>query len=320
MSNRPIVIVPVDGSRETEWTVDFASSVARRAAADLHMVHVLSRAGGRWIGPEAETGVRARLRALRPLVEREGLRLRTITLRGRPESVIPAYAQLNAASMIVVSRNYGTPSFWRNSALANRISRSSPVPVIVLPSSAPVEPAAPAAPLSLKRIMVAVDFNVASAIGVRTAADLARRHGAHLTMVHAMTWPPAMVFSGGEAARLLRGLPAEASAIAERLKRKIRAFRVGDVESLVVTGVASRRIVEAATSNADLIVMGVAPRTSFDEAAFGSTLRAVLRRATIPVLVVPVVAGAEPWLGDANGADAFSFAVADDAVTPLAAQ
>ena len=46
MSNRPIVIVPVDGSRETEWTVDFASSVARRAAADLHMVHVLSRAGG----------------------------------------------------------------------------------------------------------------------------------------------------------------------------------------------------------------------------------------------------------------------------------
>jgi nucleotide-binding universal stress UspA family protein len=154
MSNRPIVIVPVDGSRETEWTVDFASSVARRAAVDLHMVHVLSRAGGRWIGPEAETGVRARLRALRPLVEREGLRIRTITLRGRPESVIPAYAQLNAASTVVVSRNYGTSSFWRNGAVASRIGRSSPVPVIVLPTSAPVEPAAP---LSLKRIMVAVE-------------------------------------------------------------------------------------------------------------------------------------------------------------------
>ena len=317
MSNRPIVIVPVDGSRETEWTVAFASSVARRAAADLHMVHVLSRAGGRWIGPEAETGVRARLRALRPLVEREGLRFRTITLRGRPESVIPAYAQLNAAKTIVVGRNYGTSGFWRNGAVANRISRSSPVPVIVLPTSAPVEPVAP---LSLKRIMVAVDFNVASAIGVRTASDLARRHGARLTMVHAMTWPPNMVFSGGEAARLLRGLPAEARAIAKRLKRKVRAFRVADVESLVVTGVPSRRIVEtAASSNADLIVMGVAPRTPFDEAVFGSTLRGVLRRATVPVLVVPVVAGGQPWLDDANGSDAFSFDVAEGAVTPLAA-
>jgi nucleotide-binding universal stress UspA family protein len=317
MSNRPIVIVPVDGSRETEWTVDFASNVARRAAADLHMVHVLSRAGGRWIGPEAETGVSARLRALRPLVEREGLRFRTITLRGRPESVIPAYAQLNAASTVVVSRNYETSSFWRNGAVANRICRSSPVPVIVLPTSAPI---APAASLSLKHIMVAVDFNVASAIGVRTAADLARRHGARVTMVHAMTWPPNMVFSSAEAARLLRGLPTEASAIAERLKRKVRAFGVRDAESLVVTGVPSRRIVEtAANSNADLLVMGVAPRTSFDEAAFGSTLRAVLRRATIPVLIVPVVAGAEPWLEDANGADAFSFDAADDAVRPLAA-
>ena len=78
--------------------------------------------------------------------------------------MIPAYAQLNAASTIVVGRDYGTSRFWRNGGVANRISRSSPVPVIVLPTSAPV---GPAAPVSLKRIMVAVDFNVASAIGVR---------------------------------------------------------------------------------------------------------------------------------------------------------
>ena len=103
-------------------------------------------------------------------------------------------------------------------------------------------------------------------------------------------------------------------------EKTVRAFRVGDVESLVVTGVPSRRIVEtAASSNADLIVMGVAPRTPFDEAVFGSTLRGVLRRATVPVLVVPVVAGGQRWLDDANGSDAFSFDVAEGAVTPLAA-
>jgi nucleotide-binding universal stress UspA family protein len=317
MLNRPIVIVPVDGSRETERTVDFAVSVARSAAADVHAVHVVSHAGAHW-SPDAETGLRARLGALRTLAEREGLGFSIVTLRGRPESVIPAYAQLHAARAIVVGRNYGTSNFWRNGSLVSRISRSSPVPVVVLPT--PAASVEPAAPLSLKRIMVAVDFNVASAVALRTAADLAGRHGASLTMIHAMTWPRQMVFSGGEAARLASELPAQARAVGERLKRRARAFAAGDAELQVVTGVPHRRIVEtAASSDADLLVMGVAPRTSLDEAAFGSTLRAVLRNATIPVLVVPVVAGAQPWLADASAPEVSRFDAADDAVWPLAA-
>jgi len=44
--------------------------------------------------------------------------------------------------------------------------------------------------------------------------------------------------------------------------------------------------------------MGVPPRTRFDEVLSGSTLRNVLRRATIPVLVLPVPAGAYEWLGE----------------------
>ena len=48
----------------------------------------------------------------------------------------------------------------------------------------------------------------------------------------------------------------------------------------------------AARSDADLVVMGIAHRSWLDRLLFGSTLRRVLRRATVPVLVVPVVAGA----------------------------
>jgi hypothetical protein len=70
-----------------------------------------------------------------------------------------------------------------------------------------------------------------------------------------------------------------------------------DAEPVVVTGDAPLGIIETATSTAaDLIVMGVAPRTRIDEVVFGSTLRAVLRRATQPVLVLPVVAGAYEWI------------------------
>jgi nucleotide-binding universal stress UspA family protein len=256
---------------------------------------------------------------LQSSAEREGGRLRIVTLRGKPERVIPAHAQLHAARTIVVGRDYGTSRFWRNGGVASRISRSSPVPVLVLPAPR-ARSVERAAPLSLHRIMVAVDFNVASAVALRAAADLTKRHGARLTMVHAMSLPRQMVFSGGEAARLVSQLPAEASAIAARLKRKGRALGAGEAEPVVVTGVPHRTIIDAAANgDADLIVMGVAPRTAFDEAAFGSTLRAVLRRATVPVLVVPVVAGGQSWPEHANGRDGFSIDALDGAAAPLAA-
>lgn len=319
MSNRPIIIVPVDGSRETELTVHSALTIARSAAADVHAVHVVSRAEGRWSGHQADNGLEARLRTLRSSAEREGVRLRIVTLRGRPERVIPAHAQLNAALAIVVGRDYGTSRFWRNGAVASRMSRSSPVPVFVLPAPG-ARSVERAAPLSLHRIMVAVDFNVASVVALRTAADLAKRHGARLTMVHAMSFPRQMVFSGGEAARLVSQLPAAASAIAARLKRKVRTLGVAEAEPVVATGVPHRTIIDAAASgDADLIVMGVAPRTAFDEAAFGSTLRAVLRRVTIPVLVVPVIAGRQSWPEHANGRDGFSIDALDGGAVPLAA-
>jgi hypothetical protein len=41
--------------------------------------------------------------------------------------------------------------------------------------------------------------------------------------------------------------------------------------------------------------MGIAHRSWLDRLLFGSTLRRVVRRATVPVLVIPVVAGAHTW-------------------------
>lgn len=294
MSNRSLVIVPVDSSQETERTVEYAVGVAKQRDADVHAIQVVPRDGTLWLAPENETRLRARLRALRPAAEQEGVSIRIVTLRGAPERVIPAYAQLNGASLIVVGQHYGSSRFWRNSGGASRLSRSSPVPVLLVPARIDA-----ASRVSLNRIVAAVDFTVASAIALRTAADLSRRHGARLTMLHAMAPPDHMVFSGGEAWRFVQRLPADAKVLSERLKRKAIALGSRDAEPVVVTGDASRGIVETATiTAADLIVMGVEPRTWIDQAVSGSTLRTVLRRATVPVLVVPVVGGAHEWIDE----------------------
>jgi nucleotide-binding universal stress UspA family protein len=315
VSSRSLVIVPVDGSPETERTVEYAVSIARARAADLQAIQVVPRDGGLWVAPENETRLRARLRALRPSVERDGVRFHIVTLRGTPESVIAAYSQLNGVGLIVIGRNYGTSRLWRNSAVASRLSRSSPVPVLVVPPRI-----VGAARASLKRIVAAVDFTVASAIALRTAVDLSKRHGADLTILHAMDAPRRMVFSGGEAWRLVRRLPAEAKVLAERLKRKAIAFGSGDAEPVVVTGDAHHGIVETATETAaDLIVMGVAPRTRIDEAISGSTLRGVLRRAKTPVLVLPVISGAHEWIEEVNQEDTVRIHSTADALTRRAA-
>ena len=105
-----------------------------------------------------------------------------------------------------------------------------------------------------------------------------------------------MVFSGSEAWEAARRLAAQMDALAERLRRKAAFFGANDVDTEVATGLTAGAILEfAARRDVDLIVMGIALRSWLDRQMFGSTLRRVLRRATMPVLVVPVIAGAQTW-------------------------
>ena len=57
--------------------------------------------------------------------------------------------------------------------------------------------------------------------------------------------------------------------------------------------------------------------SSFDEVLSGSTLRAVLRRATVPVLVVPVVGGGHAWIDDVQE-DAHTLATGAESVRQAA--
>jgi nucleotide-binding universal stress UspA family protein len=282
MSDRSLIIVLVDGLEETERTLRYAVTMAATRGADVRAVRVVPRGKTGWAAAGNDTA---------------GVRI--VTLRGTPERVIPAYAQMHGASLIIAGRHYGSSRLWRNTGVASRLSRSSPVPVLFF-SDGPNGPGAPA-DVALNRIVAAVDFTVASGVALRTAVDLSRRHGARLTVLHAMDASRHMVLSGGEAWRLVQRLPAEARALAERLKRKAAALGSRDIEPVVVTGRAHAGIVDTATATAaDLVVMGVAPRGWIDEVVSGSTLRAVLRRARTPVLVLPAIAGAHEWIEEAD--------------------
>jgi nucleotide-binding universal stress UspA family protein len=219
--------------------------------------------------------------------------------------------------MLVLERDYGTSRFWRNGRVVDEVARRSPIPLLVLPERQPRE----RNESRLRRIVTPVDFSIASAVAVRTAADLARRHGARVTVVHALKdVPQHMVLSGSEAWEVVWRLPAQMEAMAERLRRKVALFGAHDVDAEVATGVVDGAILQIAErSDADLVVIGVAHRSWLDRVVFGSTLRRVLRRATVPVLVVPVVAGAQTLPDEPVVVDVSSHVGSDSAARRVAA-
>jgi nucleotide-binding universal stress UspA family protein len=304
MPNRQIVLVAIDHATDIRRAIDVARNVAETRSADVEVVQVVPKGAyvddrsRQWSVESFDNGGEGMEAQLAPLLRptnHEGVHVRRVTLRGAPGHVIPAYSQLRGATLLVVQRDYGS-SLWRSGGVVNHLARQSPVPVLILSRRATPE----RDKHGLSRILTPVDFSIASAVALKTAVDLSRRHGARVTLVHALTEVPRqMVFSGSQAWGVVRRVPAELEGAANRLRRKAAMFGVRDVDTAVATGDADRAILEAASRvDPDLIVMGISRRAWLDRVLFGSTLRRVLRRATVPVLVIPVIGGAQAWLNE----------------------
>ncbi len=303
MLKRQLVLVAIDHATNVERTMDAGLRTAKARGADVHAIQVVPHRAvpvddrtHRWpfdLHDDRSVPNGARLASLPRSTDHEGVRVRGVTLRGEPAHVIPATPSSTRLQVLVVERDYGSSRFWRNGRVVDAMAGRSPMPLLVLPKRRTTErdESAP------RRILTPIDSSIASAVALRTAVELARRHGARLTLLHTLNDVPRhMTFSGGGAWEVIRRLPAQKEAAAERLRRKAAFFGADDVDTEVATGLADGAILEIARrSDPDLIVMGSAHHSWLDDALFGSTLRRVLRRATVPVLVVPVVAGAYIW-------------------------
>jgi nucleotide-binding universal stress UspA family protein len=288
MMKRQLVLVAIDHATDVERTMETALRTAKARAADVHAIQVVPHRAMR-----AADRLGARLASMPRSADHEGVRVRRVTLRGEPARVIPAWAQLHEASVLVVERDYGSSRFWRNGRVVDAMAARSPIPLLVLPKRHTGERDGSSA----RRILTLVDFSVASAVALRTAVELARRHGSRITLLHTLNDVTRhMTFTGGGAWDVVRRLPAQKDAAARRLRRRAALFGADDVDTEVATGLADVAILESARrSDPDLIVMGIAQRSWLDRLLSGSTLRHVLRRATVPVLLVPVAAGAHAW-------------------------
>lgn len=125
--------------------------------------------------------------------------------------------------------------------------------------------------LTVRRILFPTDFSAVSHRAGQVAADMARKFGAALHVVHVR--PSALDDA------VSSGLAAAVTDLGPGLT----------VTSATLFGLPARQIVACAErAGVDLIVMGTHGRTGVTHALLGSVAEGVVRRASCPVLTIPV--------------------------------
>lgn len=296
------ILCPVDFSEFSRHAFDRAVSIARCYDAGISVLHVLPLPAVVHtvpFGPEggpfgAEVVDRHRVLAEFPkflaLEQPIGVPVTYHVVEAKsPHNVILREAAELSADLIVMG-THGRSGFERVllGSVAEKVLRTSPVPVLTVPSHAP--DVVPGGRDPFKRILYATDFSPGSEHALRFAASLAEHAAAQLILLHSVEpLPvgydpiPVMAFD----------VTAYNSALAEAAKGRLRAFvpdalRLGcDTDDVVTSGRPYVEILRvAAERQVDLIVLGIHGRSALDRLVFGSTTEHVLRRATCPVLTV----------------------------------
>lgn len=138
------ILCPVDFSEPSETALDYAIDLAKKFGADVQLVHVYQLPvyalpdGAMMAGPEFTTKVTTELsRALTELAEgKSGVKLETHLVEGIPYKEVVRLSEELKADLVVMGTHGRTGlKHLLLGSVAERVVRSSKVPVITVPTS-----------------------------------------------------------------------------------------------------------------------------------------------------------------------------------------
>lgn len=287
-----VTVVGVDGSVSARNAVRWAAADAAGRGTTLLLVYAdidrdIARSGT--VNPVRGTasGARARsalaaARAIALSILGDDAGVSTALDPGRPSEVLTGYAD-TARMLVLASRRKGTVARAVLGSVSTDVASHARCPIAVVPQSFVRTPVSDTAPT-----VVGVDGSPNDDAVLDVAFDQASRRGVPLRAVHAYESPQP------------RGTATKHTAPGARVndetgpKRWIDnlvaswAEKYPDVEVTTHVGEdrPSHALLEEA-SHAQLIVVGARSRGSVAPLFAGSTSRAVLHRADIPVIIVP---------------------------------
>jgi len=275
------ILAAVDFSEPARAAFDHALELSRLHGAELLAVHAVpTERRFNWHARERM----ALVEALRHAAATAGVRFTVSVQHGDPAGVILLHATSRRADLIVLgtSDRSGFDRF-RLGSVAETVVVEATQPVLVVPAGGGSTAGTPA---PLKNILVAVDFADGSREVIERARSLADG-SSRVTVVHVVRGVPSEYASR----RLSHRLEAEYQRhLVRDAWRRIRETvpANANVGLRVVTGDTAAAISRVATEvDADLILMGVTPRSAIGRLVFGSTAARVIRSSRRQVLAVP---------------------------------
>ena len=143
--------------------------------------------------------------------------------------------------------------------------------------------------VEIKQILAAIDFSDWTQPVLQSAAEMARRYGARLTVAYAEMFLPPPYFTERGMQQIVDSL--------EKQRQAARQYLEETVESELGEGISAEvRLVEASPTEgilrtaelvgADLIVMGTHGHSGLNRLLLGSVAEKVLRSSAVPVLTI----------------------------------
>jgi nucleotide-binding universal stress UspA family protein len=298
--------VPLDGTAAAEHALPYALALARRAGAEVTLVHVYStlqaanhpeglgwRGGQYLVEPLREylDGLALRLASRHPV------RVRPLMVRGNwPEDAICAAADwdsLIAADLIVMAaRRRGWWSRLWGGSVSTGVARRSRAPVLLVPAPAGAPDLAADPPLG--RVLIPLDGTARAERALGPAAALATLTGGECELLHVLrTRPHAVDWSlafGGPLTRPAEGRAWDARRYLGGVADRLRALSVPAGGRAVADDrpVADAIARYAGLCGADVIALASRGGVGWSGLFRGSLAVRLARRASVPVLICRV--------------------------------
>ncbi|GIW26014.1 universal stress protein [Meiothermus sp.] len=291
------ILIAVDESSCSERAGRVGLAFAQKLGAAVVVTHVLKTPPAYW-GLAAPDMMRHAQEILAPWTElgrQMGLELHAEPTQHDDVAEGIVFLANRSHCDLIVMGTHGRGGLGRVllGSVAERVSRLSKVPVMLVRGDGKVEPSTGL----FKRILAPVDGSEAGRPAFELADQLAVQLEAELQILHVVPPLPTPVagpysgsmtpFNWGE---ILRAMEEQGEVILANAQKQARAPRVKTVLLKAQTRREADVIVDfARDSQADLIVMGTHGRTGLERLLLGSVAEGVVHQAPVPVLLVRAV-------------------------------
>ncbi len=286
------IVVPLDGSELAEGILPHVKEIASRTGAEMVLLTSVVDVGvwdatvtAALLGKEEELAG-AYLDAKAGELRAAGFTVRARVLQGPAAEAILGAAREEAASLIAISTHGRSGlSRWIFGSVAVKIVQSTDRPLLVV---RPAEKAPASA--QIRKILVPLDGSDVAEAVLPFVEELANAVGAAVVLFNAI--PPLAAYPGFETAqpvlvgRVIEEMQDDARKLLTRVAKEMEGR--GVTASMVVTvALAVDGIIHAAEeTGADLIALGTHGRSGLGRMVLGSVADGVIRRSTVPCLLV----------------------------------